>query len=132
LLQEVRGAFNLAAEPVVDADALARLLRARRVPVPSRAARVVLDAAWRAHAVPASPWLLDLALSLPVMDTSRAANELGWRPRVGALDAIAEMLRGMRAHGGPTPPLRPGRMSPKRSDELVESGTRRAPGDTAT
>jgi nucleoside-diphosphate-sugar epimerase len=133
LLQDVRGAFNLAAEPVVDADALARLLHARRVPIPSRAARVVLDAAWRVHAVPASPWLLDLALSLPVMDTSRAANELGWRPRVGALDAIAEMLHGMRQHGGgPTPPLRAGRIAPRRSDELVGSGTPSAPGDTAT
>ena len=31
---DARGAFNVAAEPVIDPDALARLLHARKVPVP--------------------------------------------------------------------------------------------------
>src|SRR5437588_789757 len=38
-LGDVRGAFNAAAEPVLDGDELARLLGARAVPVPARALR---------------------------------------------------------------------------------------------
>jgi UDP-glucose 4-epimerase len=59
------------------------------------------------HLAPSTPDLLDLALSLPVMDTTRATSELGWRPDVDAVTAIAEVLDGMRrGAGGRTPPLR--------------------------
>lgn len=104
--RDVRGAFNIAAEPVVDAQALARLLKARVVRLPRWPIRRALAAAWRLHLVPASPQLLDLALSLPVMDTTRATTELGWQPSVDAIAAIAEVVEGMRqGAGGDTPPL---------------------------
>jgi len=106
LVRDVRGAFNIAAEPLVDAASLAKLLGARVIRLPRWASRAALAAAWRLHVVPASPQLLDLALSLPVMDTTRATTELGWRPNVGALDAIGEVMEGIRqGAGGPTPPL---------------------------
>jgi UDP-glucose 4-epimerase len=128
----VRGAFNVAAEPVIDAAALGRLLHARPIPIPPRAARWVLDAGWRLHAVPASPWLLELALSLPVMDTSRATNELGWKPAIASIDAIDEMLHGMREHaGGETAPLRAGRLSEWRAEDLVGSRAPGMPGATS-
>jgi len=42
------------------------------------------------------------------MDTVRARRELGWEPRVASLDALAELLNGIReGTGGPTPPLEP-------------------------
>lgn len=54
----------------------------------------------------ASPGWLDLALGAPVMDCGRAARELDWSPRIGARDALAELLAGMRDGAGhPTPPL---------------------------
>jgi UDP-glucose 4-epimerase len=47
LVHEGRGAFNLAADPVIDAAELARLLGARAVRVPIPAVRAALAAAWR-------------------------------------------------------------------------------------
>jgi nucleoside-diphosphate-sugar epimerase len=107
LTRDVRGPFNVAAEPVLDAQSLARLLGARVVHVPLLPVRAALAAAWRLHLVPASPQLLDLALSLPVMDTTRATTELGWTQSVDALSAVGEVIEGMRqGAGGQTPPLR--------------------------
>lgn len=103
----VRGAFNVAAEPVVDAAALSELLDARPVRVPAGPARAALAAAWRLHLVPASPMLFDLARSLPLMDTSRAHSELGWSPSMSSVDALREFLVGLRhSAGGDTPTLR--------------------------
>ena len=50
--------------------------------------------------------LLDLVLSIPVMDTTRARTELGWTPRVDGVDAMRRALHGMADHaGGPSAPL---------------------------
>lgn len=100
------GAFNVAADPIVDAETLGELFGARPVKLPARPLRAAAAAAWRLHLVPASPMLVDLALSLPVMDTARIRSELGWTPSRTATEAIAEMLTGLReGEGGPTPPL---------------------------
>jgi UDP-glucose 4-epimerase len=104
----VRGAFNLAADPVVDVDELARLWGARPLRVPVPAVRAGLAAAWRMHLVPASPGLFDAVLRMPIMNTGRAREELGWQPRYSALDAIGEFLEGLRAGTGmDTTPLSP-------------------------
>jgi UDP-glucose 4-epimerase len=106
--RQVRGAFNVAAEPVIDAAALADLLGARVVRMPRWPARAAASALWHLRVLPAAPELLDLVLSLPVMDTTRATTELGWAPTVSSVDAIAEVLAGMRDRaGGATPPLQP-------------------------
>jgi UDP-glucose 4-epimerase len=120
VVREVRGAFNVAAEPVLDAAALGQLLGARPVRVPPALARVAVDALWRLHLVPASPQLLDLVLSLPVMDTTRARQELGWEPTVDARDALGEVLEAMgRGQGGPTPPLAADAGGPARVREVA-------------
>jgi UDP-glucose 4-epimerase len=106
VLGDARGAYNVAAEPVIDAAAVGELFRARVVPVPSALVRAGLSAAWRLHVVPAEPRLLDLALQLPLLDTTRIRSELGWSPRVSSVDALREVLDAMADHaGGPTPPL---------------------------
>ena len=120
IVAPVRGAFNLAAEPVVDAAVLGQLLGARPVKMPVGPVRAAVAAAWRLHLVPASPMLIDLALSLPVMDTTRARTELGWSPVHTALDAMGELLQGMREGAGMgTPPLDPGAGGRFRWRELV-------------
>ena len=104
----VRGAFNLASEPVVDARALADVLRARTVRVPADAARAAIHAAWLTRLLPASPQLFDAALRLPLMDWNRARDELNWRPRRTSVEAFQEFLLGLRtASGMDTPPLTP-------------------------
>ncbi|MBW3573594.1 MAG: NAD-dependent epimerase/dehydratase family protein [Actinobacteria bacterium] len=127
IVRPVRGAFNLAADPVIDAHVLGRLLDARPVKVPLRPVRAAVSAAWRLHLVPASPMLVDLALSLPVMDSTRARTQLGWSPRYSALDAIGEMLEGMREGAGmSTPPLDPAAGGRFRWRELATGVGRRS------
>jgi UDP-glucose 4-epimerase len=103
-----RGAYNVAADPVIDAAAIGQLLGARVVPIPASLARPGLSAAWRLHLVPAEPALLDLALQLPLLDTTRIRDDLGWSPTMSSLDALRQVIEGLVHHvGGPTPPLAP-------------------------
>ncbi len=104
------GAFNLAADPVLDSPQLAKLLHARTVPMPAGVLRALAALAWHARLVPTEPGMVDLLLALPLMDTSRARDELGWRPQHSAGDALLELLAGMRENAGTgTPPLEPSR-----------------------
>ena len=116
----VRGPFNVAADPVIDARVLGELLHARPVRMPARPVRTAVAAAWRLHLLPASPTLVDLFLSLPVMDVSRARAELGWRPRWTATAAVEDLLEGLRTGSGmDTPPLRAGAGGRFRGRELA-------------
>ncbi|QKV90670.1 NAD-dependent epimerase/dehydratase family protein [Streptomyces sp. NA02950] len=104
--RDVRGAFNLAAEPPVDAGVLAEILGARVLRVPRTLLRGGVAGAWKLRLAPASPELFDAVLRIPLMDTSRARRELGWEPRHTVTEALEEFLRGLReGAGGPTPPL---------------------------
>jgi UDP-glucose 4-epimerase len=108
VMSDVRGAFNLAAEPVIDAEILADLLGTRPVEVPRWLVRLGVAAAWRAHLVPADPALLDLLLGIPLLDTRRATEELGWVPRHSAVAAVSEVIGGIATGAGSdTPPLAP-------------------------
>src|SRR3954447_13264571 len=96
----------VAADPVIDAASIGEVLRARVVPVPGPLVRAGLTAAWQLHLVPAEPRLLDLALQLPLLDTTRIRTELGWSPNVSSVDALREALEGMAdGAGAQTPPL---------------------------
>ncbi|MET9378329.1 NAD-dependent epimerase/dehydratase family protein [Streptomyces sp. NPDC002992] len=106
LVRDVRGAFNLAAEPVIDMPTLASLLDARPVKVPSGAVRGLLATGWKMRVVPASPDLFDAVLRLPLLSTDRARRELDWTPAATSLEAFGAFLRGVRAgRGDATAPL---------------------------
>lgn len=108
VFSQAAGAFNVAAEPEVDAQLVAELLGARIVKVPLQVTRTALTLAWWAHLVPASPGLLDAVLHLPIMDTSRIRSELGWSPNYDARQALQEAISGIRrGSGGPSEPLAP-------------------------
>lgn len=101
------GAFNLAAEPPVTREVLARELGARPVHVPYRVLRILAHLSWRLHLQPLSLGWVDLAFAAPLMDTTRARTELGWEPRVAADEALHEMVEAMRyGRSGHSPPLR--------------------------
>ncbi len=101
-----RGAFNIAAEPVLDAAELGRALGARPVPVPAAVLRAAADLSWRAHLQPTPAGWLDLALGVPVLDTGRARRELGWAPTRTAAEALRELLTGIAERASyPTPAL---------------------------
>jgi nucleoside-diphosphate-sugar epimerase len=120
ILSDARGAFNAAADPILDAEAVAARLGAKRLPVPQAIARGVMAASWRAHLQPSPPGWLDLGLTVPTMDSSRARDELGWRPSVSALDAFLDVVGGMRdSAGGATPPLDPATSGRVREREIL-------------
>jgi nucleoside-diphosphate-sugar epimerase len=120
IMCDVRGAFNVAAEPVLDPGKLGELLDAKPVQVPRALGRAFVSALWRLRLQPTPPGWIDLGLSVPLMDTTRARDELGWQPRRGADEAIAELLEGLRRGAGDdTPPLSPATSGAARRRELA-------------
>jgi nucleoside-diphosphate-sugar epimerase len=108
VVREVSGAFNIAADPEIGVDELCEFFGARSFPLPAGALRGAAQLSWKLRLQPSPPGWVDLALGVPMMDTTRAREELGWEPSVTSLDALEDLLRGMRhADGGPTPPLEP-------------------------
>jgi UDP-glucose 4-epimerase len=119
LVRDVRGPFNLAADPVLDPTQLARIFRKPMIRVPPGVLRGAAGLTWRARLQPTPAGWIDLALQVPLMDTSRAISELGWRPRRAADDALTELIEGMqRGEGVDTPPLSPHSGGPARAREL--------------
>jgi UDP-glucose 4-epimerase len=120
LVGEVSGAFNIAAEPVLDPRELADLLKARAVRVPQAALRAAADLTWRLRLQPSPPGWVDMALQAPLMDVTRAREELGWEPRHSSRQALMDLLHGMRDGSGvETPPLAPRAGGPLRVRELM-------------
>lgn len=115
-----RGPFNIAAGPVLDPDELGRLLGARPIAVSPRVLRTLADVSWKLHLQPSPPGWLDMALGVPLMDTTRAREELGWAPTHTAGAALLELIDAMRRGDGlPTAPLRPGGAGPLRVREFL-------------
>ena len=118
--RDVRGAFNVAAEPVLDGEELARLLGARAVPVGAGVLRAGAGLSWRMRLQPTPPGWVDLAFAVPLLDTTRAREELGFEPRRSSGEAFLELFDGMREGAGvDTPPLAPGTGGPLRIRELL-------------
>jgi nucleoside-diphosphate-sugar epimerase len=120
IVGDARGAFNIAAEPILDPQELGRLLQARPVRVPERLVRGAAALTWRLHLQPTPPGWVDLALNSPLLDVTRAREELGWQPTHSAGESLLELLAGLRAgDGAPTPPLDPDASGPARVRELA-------------
>ena len=86
----------------------------------ARAARALVSLAYRARFTPLPPDWLDLGLASPLLDSTRARDELGWTPSRSGEDAIADLLAGMREGAGlGTPPLSPRTSGPARVRELA-------------
>lgn len=120
-----RGAYNVAADPVIDPDVLARELGAVQLPLHAGAVRALTTLTWRLRLQPTPPGWLDMALAVPVMSTRRIREELGWTPRYSSLEALRELLEGIAdGRGLDTPPLEPR----GRGEELASGVGARNPG----
>jgi len=120
VMGEVRGAFNVAAEPVLDPPELARVLGARQLPVPVKPLRIAVDLSWRLRLQPTPPGWLDMALGVPLLDVTRAQQELGWTPARTSSEALLELIEAMRRGDGmATAPLAPGGAGPLRIREFL-------------
>ncbi len=115
-----RGAFNVAADPVLDGETLGSVLRARQLPVPSSMLRGGAAASFHLRAQPTEPGWVDLGLGVPIMDTTRIRSELGWEPRKTATEAFAELFDGLRDGADlDTPPLARSTTGPARVREIL-------------
>ena len=117
---DAQGAFNVAADPVLDPGELGRALGARPVPIPGRVLRGAAAISWRLRLQPSEPGWVDMALNAPVMDTSRAREVLGWRPQHTSVEALLELIGGIHDGAGiDTPPLAPHTGGPLRIREVL-------------
>jgi UDP-glucose 4-epimerase len=106
--RQAPGAFNLAAEPLMDASAIARTLGVFRVPVPAIALRTALSAAFTAHLVPTEPGWLDIGLKAPALDATRARKLLDWAPFHRGDEVLEQFVAALGVGtGGVGPLLRP-------------------------
>jgi UDP-glucose 4-epimerase len=107
LERRATGPFNLAADPPVTREVIARVLGAHPVHLPRAVLRTAAALAWHARLQPLDPGWLDLAFAVPLLDTTSARRELGWTPSVPADAALAQAVTGMAdAAGAPSPALR--------------------------
>src|SRR5215213_2233618 len=132
VLGDATGAFNIAAEPDLDTEGVAELLGARTLPVPAGLVRALADLTWRLRLQPTPAGWLDMALSVPLMSTDRAREELGWEPRHSSAEALEDLLEGLRAaEDFPTPPLERGGLRGRIEELRTGVGGRQWPRDRA-
>jgi len=117
--ENARGAYNIAADPVLDPAVLADALGARPIKASARVVRGLAAATWRARLQPTPEGWLDMGLGVPLMSSRRARDELGWTPRKDATTALTELLDGLRAGAGlNSPPLDPASSGTARANEF--------------
>jgi nucleoside-diphosphate-sugar epimerase len=89
------GAYNIAGDGVVSAADVVRELGLTPLPVPATvtqgAARVAALIPLPPFVPPASEWV-EAATHPAIMDTTKAKQELGWRPRYTGLEALRDTL----------------------------------------
>lgn len=109
LTTRAEGAFNLVSEPVVTPQVLAEVMGTRHVPIPPAVLRTAARLTWRLRLQPTSHGWVDLALTAPLLDATKAFTRLGWAPRHNARDTLRQLLDGLARKEGlaPSPPLRP-------------------------
>ncbi|PZP14579.1 MAG: epimerase [Brachybacterium faecium] len=106
------GAFNICADDVLGVQELADIVgggkRVRPVEVPPSMVRTAMSAGHLTGLVAADAGWLDMGMNVPLMDNSRAKEELGWQPTRSAADTVAELLDGMiEGAGADSVPMRP-------------------------
>ncbi|WP_375406599.1 NAD-dependent epimerase/dehydratase family protein [uncultured Amnibacterium sp.] len=95
VLRRAAGAFNIAAEPVIGPKDVAAVMKARWLPIRIAPLRGLVWLAWHLRLVAVDPGWIDIAVSVPLMSTRRAREELGWEPRIDAVAALSEAVRGV-------------------------------------
>ena len=119
IVSDVRGAFNVAADPILGVPELADVLDAHPVKMKVSTAYALWNLTYRLRLHPTPPGWLDLALQTPVMDTRRAREVLGWEPRHDAGATLLELLDGMREGAGMATPALAGDSARMRIGEVV-------------
>jgi nucleoside-diphosphate-sugar epimerase len=88
------GAYNIAGDGVVTAADVAREFGALPIPVPAGPAQAAARAFSRLPFLPPAAEWVEAASRPVIMDTTKARDKLGWRPRYSGLEALRDTLRG--------------------------------------
>ena len=128
---DAHGAYNVAAEPILDMGLIAASRGARTLRVPRVLARGAFGAAYALRLHPSEPSWLDVGLDSPLVSSDRIRDELGWAPVRSGIETINEVVDGLaEGAGGETRPLAPDGGLPQRLAEIGEGVGGRAPGTT--
>lgn len=87
------GAYNIAADGILTATDVAREFGVLALPLPAGPARAAARALARLPFLPPAAGWVEAASHPAIMDTTRARERLGWRPRFTALEALRDTLR---------------------------------------
>lgn len=99
------GAFNLAAGPPVDREAMKSIVGGIGPILPAGLFKAVAAATWRLHLQPTDPGWLDLAFHSPLLRSDRARTELEWEPRHDGLSVLRSFLPALAEGVGAGGPL---------------------------
>ncbi|HEX8095755.1 NAD-dependent epimerase/dehydratase family protein [Jatrophihabitans sp.] len=116
------GAFNFAGEPPITRDDIAAALGARPVQVPARALSLLAGVGWRVRLQALDPGWIDLAFSVPLLNTSRARTELEWTPAIDSRQALSMTIEAMAHRRGADSPVLRARSAPDQLRKLLTSG----------
>ncbi|MGY2128495.1 NAD-dependent epimerase/dehydratase family protein [Blastococcus sp. SYSU DS0617] len=87
------GAYNIAGEGVVTAADVAREFGALPIRLPAGPGQAAARAVSRLPFLPPVAEWVEAASRPAIMDTTRAREQLGWRPRYSGLEALRDTLR---------------------------------------
>jgi nucleoside-diphosphate-sugar epimerase len=87
------GAYNIAGEGIVTAADVAREFGALPIPLPAAPAQAAARAFSRLPFLPPVAEWVEAASRPAIMDTTKAQEQLGWRPRYSGLEALRDTLR---------------------------------------
>jgi nucleoside-diphosphate-sugar epimerase len=88
------GAYNIAGDGVLTAADVAREFGALPIPLPAAPAQAAARAFSRLPFLPPVAEWVEAAGRPAIMDTAKAREQLGWRPRYSGLEALRDTLRG--------------------------------------
>ena len=88
------GAYNIAGEGIVTASDVAREFGALPIPVPPGPSQAAARAFSRLPFLPPVAEWVEAASRPAIMDTAKAREKLGWRPRYSGLEALRDTLDG--------------------------------------
>ncbi|MEV6711558.1 NAD-dependent epimerase/dehydratase family protein [Lentzea sp. NPDC051208] len=132
LRTRARGPFNIAADTLTTHD-LAAAAGGRPLPVPTGVMRAMVRLLWRARVLHMSPGWFDVGTRSPLIDTSRAREELGWTPRTSSTACAREQLSGIAdATHLPSPVLRRDRFKTERRNSRSAADRRQLRAKAAT
>lgn len=95
IVGDAQGAFNIAGEDVLGARDIAKIMRARSIPIPLFGVKPLVDLAYRARLSKVPGDWIDTMRHPILVDSTRARTQLGWKPQftsAGALESMANRL----------------------------------------